>query len=218
MNRPWHPWRASPHRSRVTCHMKRFGLTTLQRRILQGTTIVSTLSTAALVRLDTAAPLWLLYTMGAMALASGVGQLIMRRRHHIASNVLSVLVEQDRMIVELEGIGAMRVTLADVRDVHCLSPKRSWIDRWLTPVQGYVVKIRYRDRARKVLFAEVPLQVGAPWMPELVDHLLAALHVPWYVDGTRCDDPAVIRAWLHAARATPRAGHDPRATMLNIHH
>jgi hypothetical protein len=203
---------------RVCCVMKQFGLTTFQRRMLQGTTIVSTLSTAVLVRLDALAPSWLLYTMGAMAIASGVGQLIMRRRHHIESNVLSVLVEHDRIIVELEGIGAMRVTLADVRDVHCLSPKRSWIDRWLTPVQGHVVKIRYRDRARKVLFAEVPLQVGAPWMPELVDHLLAALDVPWYIDGTRCDDPAVIRAWLYATRATPRTGLDPRATMLNIHH
>ena len=198
--------------------MKRFGLTTLQRRILQGTTIVSTLSTAALVRLDIAAPLWLLYTMGALAITSGLGQLIMRRTHRVESNVLSVVVGQERMIVELEGIGAMRVTLADVRDVHCLSPKRSWINRLFTPVQGHVVKIRYRDRARKVLFAEVPLQVGAPWMPELVDHLLAALQAPWYVDGTRCDDPAVIRAWLHAARATPRAGLAPRATMLNIHH
>jgi len=195
--------------------MKGFGLTTFQRQMLQGTTIVSTLSTAVLVRVDALAPSWLLYTMGAMTIASGVGQLIMRRRNHIESNVLTVLVEQDRMIVELEGIGAMRVSLADVRDVHCLSPKRSWINRLFTPVQGHVVNIRYRDRARKVLFAEVPLQVGAPWMPELMDHLLVTLKVPWYVDGTRCDDPAVIRAWLHAARATPRAGLDPRATMLN---
>lgn len=183
--------------------------------MLQGTTIVSTLSTAVLVRLDALAPSWLLFTMGAIAIASGVGQLIMRRRHHIESNILSVLVEQDRVTVELEGIGAMRVTLADVRDVHCLSPNHSWINRLFTPVQGHVVKIRYRDRARKVLFAEVPLQVGAPWMPELIDHLLAALQAPWFVDGTRCDDPAVIRAWLHAARATHRAGLDPRATMLN---
>lgn len=195
--------------------MKRFGLTTLQRRILQGTTFVSTLSTAALVRLDTVAAPWLLYLMGALAITSGLGQLIMRRKHRVESNVLSVVIGQERMVVELEGIGAMTVTLADVRDVHCLSPKRSWIDRWLTPVQGHVVKIRYRDRARKVLFAEIPLQVGAPWMPELVDHLLAVLQTPWYVDGVPCNDPAVIRAWLHAARATPSAGLDPRATMLH---
>lgn len=192
-----------------------FGLTHRQRQWLHRITITSSLTSWAMFHAGDGVPSWLFYTLLGVAFTSGITSMAMRRFLRVESNVASVTIDSEHMHVQLIDIGRMDVVLADLRDIRCLSPQSSAINKLFTRVQGHIVRIGYRDRKRKVLYAQIDLQTSAVWMPDLIAYLLDHVSVPWYIDSQRCDDPAAILAWLHAARATPTTGNDPRATLLH---
>ncbi|MBU3741907.1 MAG: hypothetical protein FGM24_06430 [Candidatus Kapabacteria bacterium] len=184
----------------------RFGLTVRQRRWLQATTFTSSIASMLLLWFGDVVPSWLFYGMVVTAFGSGVTSMFMRRVLRAETEVLSVAFDDRTMRVETTQTGNRTIILADVRDVNCYATMTTRYVRRPYAFRGPFIRVRYRDRANKVLFAEVDFDVTAPWMPELVDHLLTRDNMQWRIDGTEAD-PAAVRAWLAAARS-PAAGRD----------
>lgn len=157
-----------------------------------------------LLRLGDVAPSWLFYGMVALAFGSSVASMFMRRVLRAETEVLSVAFDEGKMLVETTMTGNRTIVLADVRDANCYSATTKRYVRRPYAIRGPFIRVRFRDRANKVLFAEVDFDVAAPWMPELVDHLVSYANIPWFVDHVKADH-AAVRQWLAHVRTKTRA-------------
>ena len=216
----------------VVCCVMHFGLTSRQRKWLHITTVASTIASWGLLHLRDLLPPWLFYTVVSTAFVSGLASVVLRRSLNVEGNVASVtmqpghmevkyhraggidMIADSRMEVQLIEGGRLEVVLADVRDIRLLSPSASRINNVFARTQQHIVRIGYRDRKRRVLYAQLDLQTSAVWIPDLIEYLLATLDVPWFVDGKRCDDHATIRAWVQQSRPS-KPTVDPRASVFS---
>jgi hypothetical protein len=189
----------------------RIGLSNAQTRFLQISSITAG-TTALLVQMTNGlaevvvVPTWIMWTLASMAVGTTVAGQVVRRRLGMYSNIAAVTLGTDDLLIE--DVQAMtrprRIALAEIHDIRLLDPATTWVERFFATYRQPIIRLRYRDRAAKVMYAQVDIVVGAPWIATWVDRMLQDFDVAWFIGSERVGDHARIRAWIdHHSSHTP---------------
>lgn len=181
----------------------RFGLSIARSKILRAASLVAG-GGALLLQMTqgmteaAVLPIWVAWSLGGLALGGGITAEVMRRRHGMYSNVVGVSIGDRSIDVEYAGnlLVKQHVMVADIYDIRLLDVPRHWLDRMFITHRQPMIRIRYRDRHAKVLYAHAEIGVRALWVPDMVEYLLSARDLTWYIERDRIDDHEIIRQWV----------------------
>lgn len=181
----------------------RFGLSTSQSKILRAASLTAGGGALLLQMVHglteaTVLPMWIAWVLGGLALGGGITAEAMRRRHGLYSNVVGVSIGDRSIDVEYAGnlLERQHVVVADIHDIRLLDPPDNWLDGMFITYRQPIIRVRYRDRRAKVLCAHAEIGVRAPWVPDMVEYLLASRDLLWFIGRDRVQDPDTIRTWV----------------------